>query len=374
MVSSFATGPYTALLPDNRYLCRLNFCGWTLEVLTNALHAGFASFNNSSLWEQCGGPYRAGEIAFQGNCMLRTGLIRIGRPFRIWSGLEKGPAAEAESFACRDAAGQDTRELMEARRADFSSMAIHDMKSSLVLIGGFIQRLTDSPEADPERQRRYLEIIKKEGSKLEALLEDFLACTGVTGESRLEIKPICLDRELKDLCEAHQLKASRRQINLKLEQPPRLSLVLADMRRLQRVFGNLLDNALKFSPPASTVRVAIRETNQEVRISFADDGPGIDARDLPYLFDAHYRGRIEGSQTEGSGLGLATVKAIVEAHGGRVLAENRAKTGAVFTVILPRDGSQGLEKAGTASKKPHQQSVPDIKPTDHISNSAAQQQ
>jgi signal transduction histidine kinase len=368
MVNSFANGPYAAFLPENHYLCRLNFCGWTFEVLTSALHAGFASLNSNSLWEQGGGAYRTGEVGFQSNGMLRTGLIRIGRPLRIWSRLEKVSVPDAESPVCQGApaaaAGQEvTSELLEARRADFSSMAVHDMKSSLVLIGGFIQRLTDCPEADPERQRRYLEIIKKEGCKLEALLEDFLACTGVAGELRLEIKPTCLDLELQDLCEAHQIKASRRQIEVKLERPPRLSLILADMRRLQRVFGNLLDNALKFSPPASTVLVTIRETSQEVRISFADDGPGIDVSDLPHLFDPYYRGRTEG-ETDGSGLGLATVKAIVEAHGGRVMAENRAKRGALFTVILPRDGSPQL----------HQQSIADFKPMRIMENSATQQQ
>jgi signal transduction histidine kinase len=360
MVSSFATGPYAAFLPGNHYLCRLNFRGWTFEALTNALQAGLASVNGNSLWEERGGAYRAGEIAFQGSYMLRTGLSRIGKPFGIRGGSERIATTAIEASASHDvpaaASGQEyTWEIPSGMRADHRSMTVHDMKSSLVLIGGFIQRLISCPDIDPECQRRYLEIIQKEGCKLESLLDDFLADSELDGELQLENKPICLDRELQEICEAHQLRAARREMVLKLEKPPRLSLVLADMRRLQRVFGNLLDNALKFSPPGSTIQVMLQETEQEISISFADEGPGIDARDLPFLFSAHYRGR-NGDKAEGTGLGLATVKYIVEAHGGKVLADNRANRGAVFTVILPRGGRPGAANARAAGRPSHLES------------------
>jgi signal transduction histidine kinase len=223
-------------------------------------------------------------------------------------------------------------------------MAIHDMKSSLVLIGGFLQRLFSGHEATPESRRKYLEIIKKEQCKLEALLNDIEVCPEITGRLRLECRPIAVDRELTDLCEAYQLKAARKRTSLNLSKPSLPVLVLADSRRLHRAFANLLDNSFKFSATGSAIRVAIQQAGNEVSISFADDGPGIDPRDLPYLFNAHYRGRA-GHRTEGSGLGLAAVKVIVEAHGGRVLAENRPGGGALFTVILPTGNSLHTDQA-----------------------------
>jgi signal transduction histidine kinase len=335
-VITFATGTYSFPMPEP-YPCRLNFRGWRIETIAGALHSGFESLNDRNLLVESGsGSCWAINSIFQGGCMLRNGLVRIASPFRGWNHPqgESGPAAELQK-TLEESRKVDEKEPSGSGQTDFRAMAVHDMKSSLILIGGFIRRLTAEPLAiDDERQRSYLRIIKKEGLKLETLLDDFLACTELAGELRLELRPTCLARELRDICESHQLRAGRRNITLRLKCPVQLEPIPADRMRLQRVFGNLLDNALKFSPPESTISVRIRGWKSEVHIAFMDEGPGIDDSDLPYLFEARYRGRT-GVETEGSGLGLASVKAVVEAHGGRVLAKNRPEKGAVFTVVLP---------------------------------------
>jgi signal transduction histidine kinase len=105
---------------------------------------------------------------------------------------------------------------------------------------------------------------------------------------------------------------------------------------LALVAGNLVDNALKFSPAGGTVTVTTARRDGEVVLTVADAGPGIAADEVSRVFDRFYRGRAAGSpDTEGVGLGLAIVRSVVEAHGGRVAVESREGHGATFTVRLP---------------------------------------
>lgn len=325
--------------PKNFYLCKLTFCGFSFETLAEALQEGWSGMEASRrFWEQLAGPYRAGRLVFQNGNRLRPGLSRFGPPFRGGRCHQGGSAAEVPVPAAEPGVG--------ATAAHPRSMVAHDMKSSLALIGGFIQRLSGT-EVDPERRRRYLETIKKEGEKLSALLDDFLACPEKAGERRPEIRPLPLARELGDTCEAHHLRAEKQGVVLTLECPPQLALP-GEAKGLQRAFANLLDNALKYSPTGGTVQVRVREEAQEVRISVADEGPGIALGDLPHLFEAYYRGQGQ-DKIVGFGLGLATVRAVAATHGGRVEVRNRMDKGAEFTMVLPRHGpgsDRSLEVSG----------------------------
>jgi signal transduction histidine kinase len=111
---------------------------------------------------------------------------------------------------------------------------------------------------------------------------------------------------------------------------------------LRRVFTNLLDNALKFSNEDGKIIITTQETDHEVIVMFVDHGAGIHPTDLPYIFDPFHRGQI-GGKTEGFGLGLAAVKAIVEAHGGRVHLESQVGKGSTFSVALPKAATSGKE-------------------------------
>ncbi|RJR17741.1 MAG: ATP-binding protein [Desulfobacteraceae bacterium] len=110
--------------------------------------------------------------------------------------------------------------------------------------------------------------------------------------------------------------------------------VNGDGRQLRRVFTNLLDNAIKFSNKGGAISLVTGISEGEIVIKVADQGIGIPYEDLPYIFDAFHRGK-ESTKIEGVGLGLATVKAIVEAHGGRVMVESELGKGSVFTLLLP---------------------------------------
>ncbi len=229
-----------------------------------------------------------------------------------------------------------TLKTLERERNNLIFTLAHDMKSSLTVIGGFVLRLLHKSEnLDGQKDQRYLEIIRDESGKLEMLISEFLEFARLqTGGLKLNLSATSLDKELIGLSEAYQPKVSNAGLTLDLENQSELPPIQGDERQLRRVFTNLLDNAIKFSREGGSIVVSTKSDGREIRVSVEDQGVGIDAEELPHIFDAFHRGRV-GTKIEGFGLGLAAVKAIVEAHGGKVLVESEPGKGSVFTVILP---------------------------------------
>ena len=227
---------------------------------------------------------------------------------------------------------------LEREKANLISMFAHDIKSSLTIIGGFVLRLLKKRSSlDEEKQIKYLDIMKNETGKLSFLVNDFLEFSRLqTGRLKLEFSPTSLDKELMELFDAYQVKAKQAGIHLELENEAELPIIEADANRLRRVFTNLLDNALKFSKSERTVTIATDQTEKDIVVTVKDEGIGIDPEDLPFIFETFHRGN-GAEKREGFGLGLATVKAIVEAHGGRVSVKSALSKGSVFKIILPKD-------------------------------------
>ena len=226
---------------------------------------------------------------------------------------------------------------LERERGNLISMFAHDMKSSLTIIGGFVIRLLrKAKKIDAEKQKKYLGIIKNESGKLESLINEFLEFSRLqTGTLKLNFSATSLDKELMELSDSYELKASESGMTLVLENDEELPIIMLDTSQLRRVFTNLLDNAIKFSNGKGTITITTHETAEEVVVKVKDEGMGIERDELPYIFDSFRRGR-DAEKKEGFGLGLAAVKAIVEGHGGRVVVESEPGKGSVFTVVLPK--------------------------------------
>jgi two-component system phosphate regulon sensor histidine kinase PhoR len=233
---------------------------------------------------------------------------------------------------------------LERERNNLISTFAHDMKSSLTIIGGFVLRLLHKADTfDDQKEQRYLEIIRDESGKLDMLTSDFLEFARLqTGKLKLNLSATSLDKELMELCEAYQPKVSSAGLTLKLENENALPPIHGDPRQLRRVFTNLLDNAVKFSSKGGNVIVSTTTDASEIRISVKDQGMGISADELPFIFDAFHRGKA-GEKINGFGLGLAAVKAIVEAHSGRVLVESQIGKGSTFTVVFPISSPRNAE-------------------------------
>jgi signal transduction histidine kinase len=234
---------------------------------------------------------------------------------------------------------QDVSHLktLERERANLISMLVHDMKSPLICLQGFIHRLLNkTSDLGEDIQKKYLEILKTEVGKLEFLINDFLEFSrSQAGMLELRFTAMSLDAELTELCQAYQPKALQCGVNLELRHEGALPIIQADANRLRRVFTNLLDNALKFSQEEGTITITTQETDHDVVVEIVDQGTGIDPNDLPYIFEPFRQGQ-GARQSEGYGMGLAVVKDIVEGHGGRILVESEPGEGSAFSVILPK--------------------------------------
>lgn len=235
---------------------------------------------------------------------------------------------------------QDISSIKAAEREkdNLISMFAHDMKSSLTIIGGFVLRLLKkTAQQDKEKHDTYLGIIQKETNRLDSLISDFLEFARLqTGKLKLNFQATSMDKLLLELFEAYQPRVMQSGIDLKFSNDTILPVIEADPDRLRRVFTNLLDNAFKFSSKGGEITITQEEKTDEIMITISDQGTGVDPETLPYIFDIFHRGKDTGV-TEGAGVGLAIVKAIVEGHEGRVLVQSRPGKGSAFTVVLPKN-------------------------------------
>jgi PAS domain S-box-containing protein len=226
---------------------------------------------------------------------------------------------------------------LEREKANLISMFAHDMKSPLISIQGSILRLLQNAvEIGEEKRKKYLKIVKLEASKLESLIDGFLEYSRLqTGKLNFKFTATSLGKELIEIYETYQNKGSQKGIQFELKNMETLPIIEADSKYLQRVFSNLLDNALKHSREKGLITITTEHTDQYIMVKVKDKGTGIDSKDLPYIFDPFYQGYGE-KRGKGYGLGLAVVKAIVDGHGGKVFVESEFGKGSVFTVALPK--------------------------------------
>jgi PAS domain S-box-containing protein len=226
---------------------------------------------------------------------------------------------------------------MGNERRQLVGMFAHDLKTPVVAAAGLLRRLAQGKVGElAEAQATYVEIISREITRLEKLINNFLDYV------RLDlhlITPLPSAIQLEEACQEAmsqiQPLADDKGITLQTEFPPDPLVLQADPLLLQRALANLLENAIKYSPPESLVTLEVRDLPEEVQFSVKDRGPGITPADQTHLFELLYRGQNAGVES-GLGLGLAIVKRIIDAHGGRIWVESSKGHGATFHFVLPR--------------------------------------
>ncbi len=210
----------------------------------------------------------------------------------------------------------------------------HDLRTPLVSITGALTTLEGQDETiSTESRRSLLETAREEAERLNRLVGNLLDMT------RLEAGALKTKREPADVVDVvgtsvGQMENRLLGRNLQMDVPDDLPIISVDFVLIVHVLNNLLDNALKYSPENSALEVRARQLQNEVQISVMDEGPGIPPDDLDRIFDKFYRVQ-RSEQVAGTGLGLAICKGIVEAHGGRIWAENRSGGGTALTIALP---------------------------------------
>lgn len=204
---------------------------------------------------------------------------------------------------------------------------LHDVRSPIFVLKGCLQQM----EAKDEGQQRNLSTMRQRLEVLEGLSDDlFLSVKLENHELAFVFDEVCLNDLLTHLMEAHQVSARQKQIRMNMILPKQAVWMWADDLRLQRVFDNLLRNALAHTPEGGQIDCVCSIRGDQIEIRIRDTGEGIDPEELPQLFDAFYT----GNRSQGSGLGLAIAREIVEAHRGTIEVEATSKEGTVFLVRL----------------------------------------
>ncbi len=228
---------------------------------------------------------------------------------------------------------------LEQHRRVLISMFAHDLKGPLSVAGGLLLRLQQE-KAGPltDKQRQYVDAVLKEVNRVEKYIRSFLDIVRMEAGQISLARELCdLNRLFSDILDSANVKASQKGIKIEIDVPENMPLIYVDKTQFQRVILNLLDNAIKYSPENSVVRIKCRDTENNIIITVEDSGPGIQEEDLPYIFDPFYRANYSGN-VEGCGIGLAIVKTIIEAHGGKVWVKNKRPPahGAIFCLSIPK--------------------------------------
>ncbi len=231
---------------------------------------------------------------------------------------------------------------MEKERRQLAGMFAHDLKGPVVAAAGLLHRLLQGKGGElTGQQSDLLQVVYQEILRLEKLISGFLEFV------RLDLhilKPlpsaIQVEKECLEAVSRSQPLADNKDIVLETEFPQDIIILQADPLLFQRALCNLLENAIKYSPPHSRVRLTVRDLDREVEFAVQDQGPGIAPEDQAHLFELLFRGKGAGQET-GLGLGLAIVQRVIEAHGGRLWVESEIGRGAVFFFTLPKTGFEG---------------------------------
>jgi len=226
---------------------------------------------------------------------------------------------------------------LEEQKKNIISLFTHDLKSPVAIAGGFVERLLKE-KAGPltEKQQSYLKTIRKEINKLEKYIFSFLDISKIeAGQIELQIESLDIGTLLSDIVDDFRLQASKKDILLQRELPEALPSLRADSLQLTRVFSNLLDNAIKYSEKGTVVLATITFDSSSLTVEIRDQGSGIAADQLDHIFDSFYRVPGEAQKAGGTGLGLAAVKAIVEAHGGTTHVQSELGRGSSFFISFP---------------------------------------
>jgi two-component system sensor histidine kinase BaeS len=224
----------------------------------------------------------------------------------------------------------------EQRRRLFAGVA-HELRTPLSVIQGTLEGMLDRV-LDPTPER--IAALHSQSLLLARLITDLRDLSlAQAGQLQLNVRPVDAGPVVRETLEAMSPLAEERHVTLRADVPQILPRIDADPDRLRQIVQNLVENAVRYTPEGGEVRVRMDAANGTglVRLSVADTGVGIEARDLPYLFRHFYRPDQSRARTSGgTGLGLAIVKSLVEAHGGQVSVESAVGKGSTFTITFPR--------------------------------------
>jgi len=227
-------------------------------------------------------------------------------------------------------------ERLERVRREFFANLSHELRTPLTAMLACSETLLDGAMDDPPNRTRFIETLHKQAVRMSELISDISNLSAIeSGRVELTLKPVRLRPVVADIVALLESRESKCDISFSAAIPDDV-FVQADRPRLEQILYNLIDNAVKFNRPSGSVTISAFEEDSRVVISVEDTGIGIEASDLPRVFERLYRGdKSRSRRTEGTGLGLAIVKHLVRAHGGEVSVGSQMGGGSRFTFTMP---------------------------------------
>ena len=224
----------------------------------------------------------------------------------------------------------------EEKLRRFVADASHELRTPLTAIRGFAELHRQGAVTGEEKTRELIGRIEDESIRMGTLVEDLLLLARLDQSPEIEREPVNLNELIHSASESARASSPEHRISIVL--PEEELFILGDRNRIFQVVANLLENARNHTPAGSSIQVSLTESEDEIKIEVADNGPGIDKHDLERIFERFYRAdssRTRTRKSEGSGLGLSIVKAVMQAHGGDVTVDSTMGVGSSFTLHFP---------------------------------------
>lgn len=318
------------------------------EAVVAITAGGNVSWSNSVMQRIAGTQIREGRALVQSvrdpdvlacaECALRERTVRYGRATSLVHGrtYEINAAPMPGGGAVVVLHDVTSVEAAERSRRDFIANVSHELRTPLTSISGYLDTLLEDPAPRPETTREFLSIILKNSNRMNRLTEDLLELAGLESpDYKLTPQPIRASALVEDAIESLAGMVVDSGIVLESGGAPD-SMILADPDGMTQVFGNLIENGMKYGKSGGMIRVSAQTRDAEVEFVVRDFGPGIPSEHLNRIFERFYRvDKARSRDSGGTGLGLAIVKHIVQAHGGKIWAESELGHGAAFHFTLP---------------------------------------
>ena len=236
---------------------------------------------------------------------------------------------------------KEKEELREQMRFkdQILAMLAHDLRSPLTAASIAIETLEllqQKADPRPELKTQLMRQARKQFKVMNRLIADILqASKNLTTDFQVQGASLCLDTLLQDILEVYRDQVEEKGLTLTYDVPQDLPDVFADEELIRQVIVNLLDNAIKYTPPKGQISLsALHRTTQKVQVSLADTGPGIPEQQLETIFEGHFRLQRD-AEKEGYGLGLSLCRKIIQTHYGQIWVDSRPQQGSTFHFTLP---------------------------------------
>lgn len=238
---------------------------------------------------------------------------------------------------------------IDRMRSQLLGTAAHDLKNPLNAIRLGADLLNDAPLSD--QQRKALNMMQRATDSMTNLITGLLETIRVESTAQLSLEPCQVNDLVRRAIEDLRPLADAKEHQISYQPPEEALLIMGDPSRLNSVMTNLLSNAIKFTQQGGHIEVKLNWDEDSVLVEVSDDGPGIAEDELPHVFDHFFRGRVTvddpENPIEGTGLGLALAKTVIEQHGGRIWVRSQEGEGASFFFSLPREA---VPKTGSLRK------------------------